>query len=210
MRYPFALVLLWLPLGFFFFFFLYLRICISQKRRSSLKSKLFFNFPTKAALCVINFTTDKSKKDKPNANYVEHVFRFSLSVYRSRVFQVSFSVECFQIPNLAAGQLHVLQQKPSRQVAVVCYCVFFGVGRNLDFGLSCKCFVTIKVHRSPRFWQTSSWPSINRLALYLPHPSPGCHTLHFIIIIMTIMIIIIIMTIIIMTIICFIWCYSLL
>ena len=37
-------------------------------------------------------------------------------------FQVDFIVEYSQIPNLAAGHLQALQNKPSRQLLVVCYC----------------------------------------------------------------------------------------
>ena len=52
---------------FLFLFLYYMWIYLSQKRfcRTLRKSKLF-HFLTKAALCMNNFTTDKSKTDKSN------------------------------------------------------------------------------------------------------------------------------------------------
>ena len=99
---------------------------------------LIFNFPTKAAFCMNNFTTNKSKTDKSNFNRLEHVFPLSHSDKSKPSFQVYFIVEYSQIPNLAAGQLQALQRKPSRPVAVVCMLLFWSVSvhRQLAFGLS--------------------------------------------------------------------------
>ena len=98
----------------------------------------FFNFSTKAAFCMTNFTTNKSKTDKSNFNQLEHVFPFSHSDKSKPSFQVYFIVEYSQISNLAAGKLQALQRKPSRQVAVVCMLLFWSVSvhRQLAFGLS--------------------------------------------------------------------------
>ena len=73
---------------------------------------------------MINFTTDKS-----NFGLVKHVFPFSHG--RIEAKQVYFNVECPGIPNLAAGHVDAFQHKPSRLVAVVCYCFCQSVGRLL-------------------------------------------------------------------------------
>ena len=89
---------------------------------------------------------------------------FPIRTSRSQVFQVHFIAECSQIPNLAAGQLQVLQHKPSRQVQLYAV-VFVSISRKLGFGLWHKCFVTIESLQLFSFYRLT------------PHHSPGCHTL---------------------------------
>ena len=56
-------------------------------------SRTFFHFSTKAALCMTNFTADKSKSDKSNFIEVKHVFCFPTRISRSQFFQAYIIVE---------------------------------------------------------------------------------------------------------------------
>ena len=116
---------------------------------------------------------------------------FPTRLIRKQAFQVYFIVEWSQIPNLAAGQLQALQHKTSRQVAVVCYCLCY---------LQWLWFFIRMLSHSRKFVDdlvsgilaldlpSTGWPSPPPPTSPTPPPShtrssPGCHTLHFIIII---------------------------
>lgn len=69
-------------------------MCLSQKHSSqtSHTSNLFY-FPTKAVLCMTNFTINKSKMVKSSFNQVKHIFPH-FSACQNQTFQVYFSVKC--------------------------------------------------------------------------------------------------------------------
>ena len=58
------------------------------------------------------------------------------------------------------------------------------VGRQLGFGLSCECFVTIENSEIIEFLAYQLL-ILYGLTLYPPYPFLGCYTLHFIIIVVT-------------------------
>ena len=86
---------------------------VNTLKSNFVQVEAFLYFPTKAALCMTDFTTDKSKMDKSNFGYTKLVFLFS---------HVCFIFECPQSPYVAAGHRQALQHKPCRQAAFVCYC----------------------------------------------------------------------------------------
>ena len=58
-----------------------------------------FNFLTKTALCMTNFTMDKSKTGQSNFSQVEHVFPISHSELDTSKWSISSLFYCWMLPD---------------------------------------------------------------------------------------------------------------